>query len=332
MYLSRPHPLILIVSNSQAQWLLNVISARGKKGYLAFGLKETRLLSVFSGTNKFDIFSLPSLCVVPIKKQVRGRERDISGLSSASMSFAAVATTQESLNWIFKSVTLTSELLQNGRHSPLYFVNKADAAAHWSFSTKWMLTKLEKKRHRTLKTRFSRRRNRPVVQNKSNGNLWWCTPAKTWGHLFEHVILAPLQWRIYDLVRGGGVLGKGLCVPKARSARVVRAMPPPLGNVWNIVAFSCILWHLLTNFRDSEKEFSAHTSVFHWNYSSALCWGMVRGIPSRKIDKITCSLLDSRAFSGLNSNKFRSFVRNQLLLFPTFTNIVTNNGNMLKNY
>ena len=94
-------------------------------------------------------------------------------------------------------------------------------------------------------------------------------------------------------------------------------MPPPLGNVWNIVAVSCILGHLLTNFRDSEKEFSAHTSVFHWNYSSALCWGMVGGIPSRKIDKFTCFLLDSRAFSGLNSNKFRSFLRNQLLLFPT---------------
>ena len=59
---------------------------------------------------------------------------------------------------------------------------------------------------------------------------------------------------------------------------------PPLGNVWNIGAFSGILWHLLTNFRDSEKEFSAHTSVFHWNYSSALCRGMVGGIPSRKID------------------------------------------------
>ena len=156
-------------------------------------------------------------------------------------------------------------------------------------------------------------------------SLWWvshpCTLWASYGY----------QWRIYVLVKGGGVLGKGLGVPKTRSARGVRGIPP-LGNVWNIGAFSCILGHLLTNFRDSEKEFSAHTSVFHWNYSSALCWGMVGGIPSRKIDKFMCSLLDYRAFSGLNSNKFRSFLRNQLLLVPTFTNIMTNNGNMLKNY
>ena len=139
-----------------------------------------------------------------------------------------------------------------------------------------------------------------------------------------------VQWRIYVLVKGGGFWvrvsgcqrhallgGSGAC--------------PPLGNVWNIGVFSCNLGHLLTNFRDSEKEFSAHSSVFHRNYSSALCWGMVGGIPSRKIDKFTCSLLDCRAFSGLNSNKFRSFLRNQRLPFPTFTNIMTNNCNMLKN-
>ena len=48
--------------------------------------------------------------------------------------------------------------------------------------------------------------------------------------------------------------------------------------------YRCVFLHSRANFRDSEKEFSAHTSVFHWNYSSALCWGMVRGIPSRKIN------------------------------------------------
>ena len=101
---------------------------------------------------------------------------------------------------------------------------------------------------------------------------------------------------------------------------------PPLGNVWNIDAFSSILGHLLTNFRDSEKEVFAHTSVFHWTTALHFAGGMAGGIPSRKIDRFTCSLLDSRAFSGLNSNKFRSFLRNQLLLFPTFTNIMTNNG------
>ena len=43
----------------------------------------------------------------------------------------------------------------------------------------------------------------------------------------------------------GGVLGKGLCVPKARSARGAPGHVPP-GNVGNIGAFSCILGHLLT--------------------------------------------------------------------------------------
>ena len=144
---------------------------------------------------------------------------------------------------------------------------------------------------------------------------------------------APWRTPVADLRFGEG---RGFCVRVSGCQRHAllgeSGVCDPLGNVWNIGAFSCILGHLLTNFRDSEKEFSAHTSVFHWNYSSALCWGMVGGIPSRKIDKFMCSLLDSRAFLGLSSNKFRSFLRNQLLLFPTFTNIMTNNGNMLKNY
>ena len=91
------------------------------------------------------------------------------------------------------------------------------------------------------------------------------------------------QWRIYVLVKEGGFWVR-VSVCQRHPLLGGSGACPPLGNVWNIGAFSCILGHLLTNFRDSEKEFSAHTSVFHWNYSSALCWGMVGGIPSRKID------------------------------------------------
>ena len=57
---------------------------------------------------------------------------------------------------------------------------------------------------------------------------------------------------------GGGVLGKGLCVPKrakARSARGSEACPPPTGKGLKYRCVSCNLGHLLTNFRDSEKEF-----------------------------------------------------------------------------
>ena len=82
------------------------------------------------------------------------------------------------------------------------------------------------------------------------------------------------------------------------------------------------------NFRDSEKGlFCTHVCI---SLKLQVCTlGASGEMLSRKVDKFMCSLLHSRASSGLNSNKFRSFLRHQHLPFPTFTNIVTN---LLKNY
>ena len=105
-------------------------------------------------------------------------------------------------------------------------------------------------------------------------SLYWFPPSRpgylmaVWLTRFYHGIPVPLRtilsvhWRIYVLVKGGGVWPR---VPACRRHVLLgrgSGVMLPRKFFLNIGAFFCIQLHLLTNFRDSEKAiFCTHVRI-----------------------------------------------------------------------